>query len=512
MSQSPSELEFLPEHLIFLADCIENEVACTHMERSLSEKFGGWSLSPINISQVTFWSDYLSKNEEIENRRREARLFSLTYRLKAEEILENMWKKGLYSHNYVHREDNLFQIAKIYKEGIYVTQDLKKAEHYFYLALREGSAEALDELCNLINDGSPDEHYAEIIAYYSHGVFKRRVRDDLLPNKERDQDRTNLKLRGISWAMKRIDSPLIQYELGHLYFSDSEYDEAIKWLLKSANARPSLDTYLVLAYTFDEMGDDAKTFNWWIQTLNTKDFDDIPHLWFFSAFFRFLTKICEKYPLFNPLFEVEDKTRERTLLYRPIELCNCFISGWEQKFPNAGRIITDFFLEKIPLSLTIPEAFHSHKTASEIYDQRRDYLNAVQHLFVAIENLSTVSLDDSDLDSYETKEEVVDNYIDTLSRSISPRLFLLPKEERLKSMWWKYIEESKEPERFSSLLKSLVFGRVEILKELPESVILHLFEKTECWRLFDNHSEVSLENLFPEMSVLAKSYLPKAIR
>ena len=264
------------------------------MLRAVYQKYRGIGGSPINVSQVALRHSYLSQTKEIEDRRKEARLFSLRYRLKAEEILEDMRKTGLYSHHYVYREKNLFQIAKTYKDGIYVTQDLKKAEHYFYLALREGSDEALGELGNLVCKDSPDEHYAQIIDYYSNCVINRRINDELLPKKERDPDRDNLKLRGISWAMKRIDSPLVQFKLGSLYHSDGEYEEAIKWLLRSATAQPRLETFLVLAYSYDEMGEDAKAFNWWVRTLNSNDHEDIHDLWFYRAFSKFLKKICDK--------------------------------------------------------------------------------------------------------------------------------------------------------------------------------------------------------------------------
>lgn len=482
------------------------------MLRAVYQKYRGIDGSPINVSQVAFWHSYLSQTKEIEDRRKEARLFSLRYRLKAEEILEDMRKTGLYSHHYVYREKNLFQIAKTYKDGIYVTQDLKKAEHYFYLALREGSDEALGELGNLVCKDSPDEHYAQIIDYYSNCVINRRINDELLPKKERDPDRDNLKLRGISWAMKRIDSPLVQFELGSLYHSDGEYEEAIKWLLRSATAQPRLETFLVLAYSYDEMGEDAKAFNWWVRTLNSNDHEDIHDLWFYRAFSKFLKKICDKYPLFKPIFEVEGKA-EKKLLYRPISLCNSFILNWEENFPEEGMLISDFFLEKVPADLSIPEAFHSHSAASEILVARNDYLGAVKHLFVALENLSTTSLDDDDLDINETEDDVIDFYINTTSRTIGAYLFcFMSKEDRLRSNWWKYIEESKEPERYFVLLEDLLSRYIDVLKELPESVILNLFEKTECWRIFDSHSEISLEKLFPGISVLAKSHLPSTLR
>lgn len=63
MSQSPYDLEFLPEHLIFLAECIENEEACTDMLRAVYQKYRGIDGSPINVSQVAFWHSYLSQTK-----------------------------------------------------------------------------------------------------------------------------------------------------------------------------------------------------------------------------------------------------------------------------------------------------------------------------------------------------------------------------------------------------------------------------------------------------------------
>ena len=411
--------------------------------------------------------------------------------------------------------ENCFKLGKYYLDGKVCPKNSRLAEECFALALNAeyGMVEARELLESLVNEFSPDLHFALLVRSHREENVgwlwdaeswlsqkwrsESHFQDPAFPSPEHERKylseeevRSMIKRireeslgRVLSWAIRRLDSPMIQYELAETYDRRGEREEAIKWLVKAAQEHGHIESMHDLINSF-ERKEDEKAFYWWIKLIHQAHVDnkeiDLDPNYFCSHLIKKYSPYKEIFPFY---IEYENGFKEKGLTQWP-RLIVEFNKKWKDRFEWEAEEA-----RKIFLSIEIDK---KEKGACQLYEWKRQLLVSEGRYPEAMETaLTLVELVDdhyvkqclSDFREDEGPREAVLRYA---SFDIIDIFSKMTQTERANSKWWNHITGSPHPENFNEFIGILCCDPQYsvFLEELSEAQIFNLCEVTDTLSLY----------------------------
>ena len=126
------------------------------------------------------------------------------------------------------------RLGRLYAEGEFVAEDLKKALYWLKEAAEQGYTEAEDKLSTYLIELIRRDHRSRIIGrdYHSRIIEREYWNMSTILDKKTFLNENEI----LSWLEKTTltNNPKIQYSIGKLYFFKFDFEEEEEWLTKSA--------------------------------------------------------------------------------------------------------------------------------------------------------------------------------------------------------------------------------------------------------------------------------------